>query len=86
MARIPVVAHRHLALVWCDSAASLAEVLTLVDLTSVPHQKFGERAIALPATEAAIVHEALRAAGAYPRVVGSVPTTVDTGEDEVTNE
>lgn len=72
MARIPVVAHRHLALIWCDSSASLAEVMATVDFAEIPHQRFGERAVAVPAELAPRIHEALRATGAYPRVVGEL--------------
>ena len=72
MARIPVVAHRHLALVWCDSSGSLAEVLAQVDLADVPHQRFGERAIALPAPHAKLIRDALRDAGSFPRIVGEL--------------
>ena len=72
MARIPVVAHRHLALIWCDSSASLAEVLAVVDFSEIPHQRFGERAVAVPAEHAVAVRDALRATGAVPRVVGDV--------------
>lgn len=72
MARSPVVAHRHLSLVWCDSAGSLAEVLTQVDLNGVPFQRFGDRAIALPADEAERVRKALREAGSFPRIVGDI--------------
>lgn len=84
MARIPVAAHRHLALVWCDSAGSLAEVLAHVDLTDVPHQRFGERAVALPAPYAALVRDGLREAGSFPRVVGAIQrpdetTVIDEG-------
>lgn len=82
MARSPVVAHRHLALVFCDSAGSLAEVLAQVDLRGIPHQRFGERAVALPATHAVVVRDALREAGSFPRIVGELrrPGEVDAEE------
>lgn len=72
MSRKQIIAHRNLALVWCDSAGSLADVLAVVDLEGVPHQRFGNRAIAVPATYAVQVRRALRAAGSYPRVVGEL--------------
>lgn len=82
MARIPVVAHRHLALVWCDSSVSLAEVLAQVDLTDVPHQRFGERAVAVPAEYAATIRDALREAGSFPRIVGELRRVVTPDDEE----
>ena len=84
MARVPITAHRHLALVWCDSSGSLAEVLTTIDLSDVPHQRFGERAIAVPAPYAVEIRRALRESGSFPRVVGELlrPEVTDDGEDE----
>ena len=70
MARTPVAIHRHLALIYCDSAGSLAEVLAHVDLSEVPHQRFGDRAIALPIEHARIIRDALWNAGTFPRIVG----------------
>jgi hypothetical protein len=72
LARIPVVVHRHLTLVWCDSAASLAEVLAQVELTDVPHQRFGDRAIAVPVEQAQVIRDALWENGTFPRVVGEM--------------
>jgi hypothetical protein len=73
--------------VWCDSAASLAEVLAHVDLTDVPHQKFGGRAIAVPARQARLIRDGLRETGAFPRVIGElVRTPVEPATDEANNE
>ena len=79
MSRSPLFAHHPIALLQCDSAASLLEVLTLVDLSDIPHQKFGDRALALPAEHAHMIRDALREAGAFPRIVGEVqrPSTED---------
>lgn len=70
MARTPVAIHRHLALIHCDSAGSLAEVLAHVDLSDVPHQRFGDRTIALPIEHARVIRDALWNAGTFPRIVG----------------
>ena len=73
MSRSPIFAHHPIALLRCDSAASLLEVLTLVELEDIPHQRFGDRALALPAKYAHVIRDALRKAGAFPRIVGEVP-------------
>jgi hypothetical protein len=53
----------------------LLEVLTLVELQNIPHQRFGDRALALPAKHAHLIRDALRQAGAFPRIVGEVQRT-----------
>jgi hypothetical protein len=82
LARIPVVVHRHLTLVWCDSAASLAEVLAQIDLTDVPHQRFGDRAIAVPIKQAEEIRDALWENGTFPRVVGDLLRHAHSEEEE----
>lgn len=84
--RKPVIAHRHLALILCDSAASLAELLTQVDLTDVPNQRYGDRGIALPAPFIDDIHDVLRANGTYPRVIGEIhqPASDEDSEPEET--
>lgn len=82
MPKKSIIAHRNLALVWCDSAGSLAEVLATVDLTDVPHQRFGNRGLAVPAPYAVEIRRALHAAGSFPRVVGDLPRDARREEEE----
>lgn len=78
-----VVMHRHLSLIVCDSAGSLAEVLAHVDLTDIPHLRFGDKALALPSEHARMVRDALWNAGTFPRVVGEpAHLPYDSSEEE----
>lgn len=72
MPRKPITIHEHVSLILCDSAASLAEVRATVDLSDVPHQQFGDRAIIVPVHAAAGIVTCLHEAGIYPRLTGDL--------------
>ena len=76
-----LVVHRNVALMLCENPAVLEEVLQQLDLSQLPHQRLGPRAIVAPAPELERLREALHEQGVYPRVVGT-PVAPDAAEEE----
>ena len=69
----PVVIHQHTALMICQNAAILEELLAGIDLEGRQIQRLGARAIVAPADQVVALQSALNQQGIYPRVVGRVP-------------
>ncbi|QED27985.1 hypothetical protein FRD01_12210 [Microvenator marinus] len=72
--------HKGLSLVLCDNAAVFEETFAQVDLSEIPHERVGARAMLVPATYIETIRSALYERGFFPRVIG--PTEVDAPEEE----
>lgn len=65
--------HHHVALILCEDAAALEELVRELDLAHGHFQRLGLRALLLPATEAERIRLALHARGIFPRLLGQAP-------------
>lgn len=79
-AQNPLVVHRNVALMMCESPAILEEILVELDLGSLIHQRIGARAIVAPAPVLDQLRAALHARSVYPRVVGDIFSHADEEE------
>ena len=64
----PIV-HQSVALILCDAPSYLEEMLVLLELDEVPHQRVGGRGLLLPRAHLAAVRDKLHAQGIYPAQV-----------------
>ena len=67
------VIHKHVALMVCEDAAVLAELLKDLDLEQLPYARIGSRALAAPYHVLEPLLRALQKDGVYPRVLGVPP-------------
>jgi hypothetical protein len=73
--------HHHVALILCEDAAALEELVRELDLVRGHVQRLGARALLIPATEAEQIRLALHARGIFPRVLGQAPAGPDEQEE-----
>lgn len=70
-------------MVLCDNAAVFEETFAQVDLSEIPHERVGVRAMLVPATHIESIRAALSERGFFPRVIGpSEPGQVREEDDE----
>ena len=66
------VVAQNVAILISESAAVLEETLHKIGLLDVPVQRIGQRAIAIPTSQARRVIDMLHSVDVFPRVVGDV--------------
>lgn len=76
-----LVVHRHTALMICEDAATLEELLQTLDLGALSAQRLGARALIVPAPQLPVLRAALEAQGVYPKTVGRLAASDAPGED-----
>ncbi len=65
--------HVNVALLECDSPVTLKETLLLLESLPVHTMRVGQTALAFPADELPIVHQALVEQQRFPTIVGRMP-------------
>ncbi len=64
--------HKGLSLVLCENAAVFEETFAQIDLSAIPHERVGMRAVLVPATSLKLIQTALSERGFFPRVIGQI--------------
>lgn len=75
----PVIAQHDIALVVCESAAVLTEILATIDLDGIHYAPVGDRAVILPRKEHEVFVTRVRQAGIWPKVDLYDDTTTEEG-------
>lgn len=78
--RSPLIIHHHVAMILCDSPAILAETLKELEHLELDYQRIGARAIVAPAQQLERIQAALHERGVYPKTVGQLLRTQESGE------
>ena len=71
--------HRNVAMLVCDSAATLEETLLLLEDPRLNFRRVGATSIVFPARQMGLLQRALHAASCYPHVLGEQRDVVDSG-------
>jgi hypothetical protein len=64
--------HKGLSLVLCENAAVFEETFAQIDLSAIPHERVGMRAVLVPAASLKLIQNALSERGFFPRVIGQI--------------
>ena len=80
MSREKPTIHEGVALLECDSRATLEEMIRHLAGLDLHPRRVGARGLVFPSTEVAVVVRALRSRECFPRVLG--PTTDESSQEE----
>jgi hypothetical protein len=77
------VIHKNVAVIACDTPATLQETLHRIDTLEIDVVSIGDRHFMLPASQAAAVLACLREHGQFPRLVGDASSLLGAEEPAV---
>ncbi len=76
-----VTLHRPIAVLACDSSATLEETLLLLRELDIHIKRVGPASIAFPREELPRIQRALHQSACFPRVIGAAPAPHDPADD-----